>query len=42
VPAGGERGGGPAGKLLDRALEEAGIERDAAYITNLVAGLLAA
>src|SRR5262249_39182559 len=27
---------GPAGKLLDRALIEAGIERDAVYITNAV------
>jgi uracil-DNA glycosylase family protein len=27
---------GPAGKLLDRALEEAGIDRDAAYVTNVV------
>jgi uracil-DNA glycosylase len=27
---------GPAGKLLDRALEEAGIERDRAYVTNVV------
>jgi uracil-DNA glycosylase len=27
---------GPAGKLLDRALEEAGIERSKVYITNLV------
>jgi uracil-DNA glycosylase family protein len=27
---------GPAGKLLDRALEEAGIQRDAAYVTNAV------
>jgi uracil-DNA glycosylase family protein len=27
---------GPAGKLLDRALEEAGIERDKVYITNAV------
>ncbi len=27
---------GPAGKLLDRALEEAGIERDLAYVTNAV------
>ena len=27
---------GPAGKLLDRALEEAGIEREAAYVTNVV------
>jgi DNA polymerase len=27
---------GPAGKLLDRALAEAGIERDAAYVTNVV------
>ena len=27
---------GPAGKLLDRALEEAGIERDAVYVTNTV------
>jgi uracil-DNA glycosylase len=27
---------GPAGRLLDRALEEAGISRDQAYITNVV------
>jgi uracil-DNA glycosylase len=27
---------GPAGKVLDRALEQAGIERDAVYITNAV------
>jgi uracil-DNA glycosylase len=27
---------GPAGKLLDRALEEAGIERDDVYVTNVV------
>lgn len=27
---------GPAGKLLDRALEEAGIARDQAYVTNVV------
>jgi uracil-DNA glycosylase len=27
---------GPAGKLLDRALEEAGIERRDAYVTNVV------
>ena len=27
---------GPAGKLLDRALEEAGIERDQVYVTNTV------
>jgi uracil-DNA glycosylase len=27
---------GPAGKLLDKALEEAGIERGKVYITNLV------
>jgi DNA polymerase len=27
---------GPAGKLLDRCLEEAGIARDAAYVTNVV------
>jgi uracil-DNA glycosylase family protein len=27
---------GPAGKLLDRALEEAGIDRDAVYVTNVV------
>ena len=27
---------GPAGKLLDRALEEAGIDRSEAYITNVV------
>jgi uracil-DNA glycosylase len=27
---------GPAGKLLDRALEEAGIDRSAAYVTNAV------
>jgi uracil-DNA glycosylase family protein len=27
---------GPAGKLLDRALAEAGIERDNAYVTNVV------
>jgi len=27
---------GPAGKLLDRALEEAGIERTRVYITNVV------
>src|SRR5689334_15800780 len=25
---------GPAGKLLDRALEEAGIDRSRAYVTN--------
>jgi DNA polymerase len=27
---------GPAGKVLDRALEEAGIDRDAVYVTNVV------
>lgn len=27
---------GPAGKLLDRALEEAGIDRDKVYVTNVV------
>src|SRR6186997_1457349 len=27
---------GPAGKVLDRALEAAGIEREAIYITNAV------
>lgn len=27
---------GPAGKLLDRALEEAGVEREATYVTNAV------
>ncbi|TDQ00890.1 UdgX family uracil-DNA binding protein [Labedaea rhizosphaerae] len=27
---------GPAGRLLDRALEEAGIDREAVYITNAV------
>ena len=27
---------GPAGKLLDRALEEAGIDRDVVYVTNVV------
>lgn len=27
---------GPAGQLLDRALEEAGIERETAYVTNVV------
>ena len=27
---------GPAGKLLDRCLEEAGIERGDAYVTNVV------
>jgi DNA polymerase len=27
---------GPAGRLLDRALEEAGIDREAAYVTNVV------
>ena len=27
---------GPAGKLLDRALEQAGIDRSAAYVTNVV------
>ncbi len=27
---------GPAGKLLDRALEEAGIDRGLAYVTNVV------
>jgi DNA polymerase len=27
---------GPAGRLLDRALEDAGIERDATYLTNAV------
>jgi uracil-DNA glycosylase len=27
---------GPAGKLLDRALEEAGIDRSVAYVTNAV------
>ena len=25
---------GPAGRMLDRALEEAGIDRDKVYITN--------
>ena len=27
---------GPAGKLLDRALEDAGIDRAAVYVTNVV------
>jgi uracil-DNA glycosylase family protein len=27
---------GPAGKLLDRALEQAGVQRDATYVTNAV------
>jgi uracil-DNA glycosylase family protein len=27
---------GPAGRLLDQALEEAGIDRDLAYVTNVV------
>ena len=27
---------GPAGKLLDRALEEAGLDRDEVYLTNVV------
>jgi uracil-DNA glycosylase len=27
---------GPAGKILDRALDEAGIDRDAVYVTNAV------
>jgi DNA polymerase len=27
---------GPAGKLLDRALEDAGLERDDVYVTNVV------
>ena len=27
---------GPAGKLLDRALEQAGIDRDVVYVTNVV------
>ena len=27
---------GPAGQLLDRALEQAGIARDEAYVTNVV------
>src|SRR3954453_1428415 len=27
---------GPAGKLLDRALDEAGIDRSLAYVTNAV------
>ena len=27
---------GPAGRLLDRALDEAGIDRTAAYVTNAV------
>src|SRR5438309_9735546 len=27
---------GPAGRILDRALEEAGIARDKAYVTNAV------
>jgi DNA polymerase len=27
---------GPAGRLLDRALEEAGIDREAVYVTNVV------
>ncbi len=27
---------GPAGKLLDRALEEAGIDRALVYVTNVV------
>jgi uracil-DNA glycosylase len=27
---------GPAGQLLDRALDEAGIKRDEAYVTNTV------
>src|SRR3954462_1648303 len=28
--------GGPAGKLLDRALEEAGVQRSRTYVTNVV------
>ncbi|MFF0024808.1 UdgX family uracil-DNA binding protein [Streptomyces sp. NPDC005496] len=32
----GERFVGPAGRLLDKALEEAGIDRDDAYVTNAV------
>src|SRR5947209_2701186 len=27
---------GPAGKLLDKALQEAGIDRDEVYVTNIV------
>lgn len=27
---------GPAGRMLDRGLEEAGIDREAAYVTNMV------
>jgi uracil-DNA glycosylase len=27
---------GPAGRLLDRALEDAGVDRDSAYVTNAV------
>src|SRR5207245_4771885 len=27
---------GPAGRLLDKALDEAGIDRDRAYVTNAV------
>ena len=27
---------GPAGKTMDRALEEAGIDRSRAYVTNVV------
>ena len=27
---------GPAGRMLDKALEEAGIDRDKAYVTNVV------
>jgi DNA polymerase len=27
---------GPAGRILDRALEDAGIDRDEAYVTNVV------
>ena len=27
---------GPSGRLLDEALEEAGIDRDAAFVTNVV------
>ncbi|HJU72409.1 MAG TPA: UdgX family uracil-DNA binding protein [Gemmatimonadaceae bacterium] len=27
---------GPAGKILDRALEDAGVDRDEAYVTNVV------
>lgn len=32
----GEPFGGPAGRLLDRALEKAGIDRSEAYVTNAV------